>query len=73
MHMTATDAGEELDELRLFTVPQVAELLQVAERSVWSWVGDGSLPSVVVGHRCRRITPEAVREFVGRSQAGSAL
>jgi excisionase family DNA binding protein len=54
---------EELwDELKqpLLTPPEVAELLQVSERTVRAWVARGELPAIHLSDQLRRIEPAAV-------------
>ena len=51
-----------LDDMELWTVPQVAFKLQFSEPTIWRMVKSGELPSVKVG-RSRRIAPEDVADW----------
>jgi len=47
------------------TVPEVADLLQVAERVVQGWIGEGNLPVVELGSgEGRRVRMTDLAEFV---------
>ncbi len=47
---------------RLLTVHQVAEILQVSERSVWRWIAADVLPVRRFG-RCVRVDPDDLNAF----------
>lgn len=49
---------------RLLTVPEVAELLQVSEGSVYRWISQGALAKVKLGHRVVRITQSDLAAFI---------
>ena len=51
----------------LLTYRAAAKLLGVTERTLWSMVDRGELPSVRFG-RCVRIDPADLRAFVNRSK-----
>jgi excisionase family DNA binding protein len=58
-----TNPPEELwDELKqpLLTPPEVAQLLQVSERTVRAWVARGELPAIHLSAQLRRVEPAAV-------------
>lgn len=55
--------------LRLLTVDQVAEILQVSRASVYRWAESGALPAVRLG-RAVRFHPEAVEELIRRGLNG---
>ena len=40
---------------RMLLVPEIAELCQVSERTVWRWIRDGELEAYRLG-RCTRIS-----------------
>ncbi|MBW1678233.1 MAG: helix-turn-helix domain-containing protein [Deltaproteobacteria bacterium] len=54
--------------VRLLTVQDVAEILQVSQSCIYAWVADGFLPSVVMNRRGKkaliRFRPEAIEEFI---------
>jgi len=51
------------DVTEFLTVEKVAELLELSERSVRSYVSSGELPSVQFG-RARRIPVDGLRDFI---------
>jgi len=51
------------------TVPDVANLLQVSERTVWSWIHSGLLAYSRYG-RLVRIDPDAVEAFDAARRVG---
>jgi len=55
--------------LGLLTVPEVAKLLRLSDKTVWRRVRDGAIESVKIGG-ARRVRPEAVAAFI-RSLAAS--
>ena len=58
---------------RLLTYRQAGELLGVTERTVWTLVDQGQLPSVRFG-RSVRIEPADLRKFIEQSkQCGSEV
>jgi excisionase family DNA binding protein len=54
---------DEADPLRLLTVEQVAERLQISERSVWRWITEDVLPVVRLG-RAVRVRPADLRRLI---------
>jgi excisionase family DNA binding protein len=52
-----------LDALRLLTVPDVAQRLQVSERAVRRWIAEGRLPAVRLG-RAVRIRPADLAQLI---------
>jgi len=59
--------GRVPEAARLLTATDVAELLSVSLRSVWSFRSSGRLKGVKVGPRCTRFRPEDVRAFLDRA------
>jgi excisionase family DNA binding protein len=62
---------------QLMTPRQVAKLLQISERTLWTWHRNGRLPAVKIGPDGRngsvRYRPADVARFIEeRSTAGSA-
>lgn len=57
-----------MDE-KLMTPAQVAERLQVTERTIYKYLSEGSLEAVKLG-RVWRITEEQLREFLDRHTKG---
>lgn len=51
-------------EERLASMKEAAEILCVSLRTVARQVGDGSLPSVLIGRR-RLVRRDALRDFIG--------
>lgn len=52
---------------KLLTVREIADALRVHPRTVKRWQLSGLLRATKLGPRCVRFAPEAVREFVARS------
>ena len=48
---------------KLLRVPAVAEICDVADKTVWNWVYEGLIDSIVIG-RSRRISAEALQRFI---------
>jgi hypothetical protein len=66
--------GIEVDlknDMQLMPVRKVAEILDVAEVTVWNYVYSRQLESVKVG-RLRRISVRAIREFQERGLTPAA-
>ncbi len=57
-------------QVRLLTIPQVAEYLQVSTRKVWGLIEWGKLPVVRIG-RCTRVTLEDLDAYVCSVRQGS--
>ena len=53
---------------KLLTPEQVAERLQVTERTVYGWLRRGRLPALKLG-RLWRIRPEDLEAFLERARA----
>lgn len=76
---TATPTGESTPDRRLYDVPEVAALLGVDERYVWTLISrhdrgsDDGLESVKLG-RLRKVPSECVEQFIAylREQAQAA-
>jgi acetyl-CoA synthetase len=60
--MNHYEGDVELDE-RLLTPSQVADRLQVTERTIYSWLGAGSLKGIKIG-RIWRIPENALQAFL---------
>jgi excisionase family DNA binding protein len=58
-------------EIQLLTVRQVADILAVAEVTVWKYVYSRQLASTKVG-RLRRISVRSIREFQERGLTPAA-
>jgi excisionase family DNA binding protein len=58
---------------RLLRVRQVAELLGLAERTVWGLIASGRLTPIRLGARCTRVDAAEVEALIeaARSRAGS--
>ena len=56
-------------QVRLLTVPQVAEYLQVSTRKVWGLIEWGKLPVVRID-RCTRVTLEDLDAYVRSARQG---
>ncbi len=76
--MEGNTGSEPTRSVRLLTVPQVAEILNVSEPKVWQLVGRGKIRSLKID-TSRRVTPQAVDEYIASlvadeqaRQAGSA-
>lgn len=48
---------------RLFTIPEVAAVVQVSEKTVRRWIAAGELPAAKLGNQWR-IRPRDLDEFV---------
>jgi excisionase family DNA binding protein len=53
---------------RLLTVPEVAQVLNSSERTVWRLLANGDLESNHI-NKLVRIKPEAVRRYLERSRS----
>ena len=51
------------DRLMYLTIPEVAERLQVSQRTVFRWMAEGLLPVVRVG-KVTRVHPAALAAFL---------
>lgn len=69
--MSAPDMSPSL--LRpLLTLDEVAAILRLSPRTVWSYTADGSLPTIRLG-RSVRVTPADLEEFTrGRKKGGKS-
>jgi excisionase family DNA binding protein len=56
---------------KLLRVPQVAEICDVAEKTVWNWIYSKDLPSIILG-RSRRVSVESLQEFIEAGARKSA-
>ena len=63
---SATHDGKPVDSLRCYTVKQVAQRLNVSPDTVRSEIETGSLGSITVGQRAKRIPQEALEERLSR-------
>jgi len=55
---------------RLALVPrEAAQALGVSERTVGTWIADGTIPSVLIG-RCRLIPVDSLRQWLAERAAG---
>ena len=57
-------------QVRLLTIPQVAEYLQVSTRKVWGLIEWGKLPVVRIG-RCTRVILGDLDDYVRSARQGS--
>ena len=53
-----------MSEFKLYTLEEVAELLHVTRRTLYTYIKAGRIQAVKIG-RTWRVTDEALREFVG--------
>ncbi len=60
--------SEQVPAKLLYDIPEVASMLGLGRSHVYGYVMRGDLPSLKLGRR-RKITVEAVREFIQRLQA----
>lgn len=58
----------QLLESDMYTMAQVAKLLQVSLKTVWTWTRNGSLASVRLGERLVRIRRSDLEAFMIRDQ-----
>jgi excisionase family DNA binding protein len=61
--MSNQDTEGSDEDLRPWTVPQVAEYYQVHVNTVWRWIRQGRLPSVKV-HGVRRVPADSVLDAI---------
>lgn len=54
---------------RPLTLPEVTAFLRLSERTVLNLLRSGQLPGRKIG-RAWRVTPQALREFVGSAKPG---
>lgn len=70
--LDADDLGAAADELEritpdqsaLLTVPQIAQQLQVYERTVWRWINQGKLKATRLTSRCTRVSRADLDRFI---------
>jgi len=55
---------------RLLKPEEVADLCGVGLRTVYRWIQSGALPVVEFSHRCKRIRPEDLSEFIESRRNG---
>ena len=56
-----------MENIKLYSYRQAAELLQVSERTIWSLVNERKqLKAVKIGNRIR-ISQEAIQEFIRKA------
>ncbi|MFB3075953.1 MAG: helix-turn-helix domain-containing protein [Candidatus Methylomirabilales bacterium] len=63
-------SAQDTGQVRLLTVPQVAEYLQVSVRLTWQLIELGKLPVVRIG-RCVRLIPSDLDAYVIENRRGS--
>lgn len=51
---------------RLYTIPEVADILRVTRQTVYRWVEEGQIETIYAGAH-RRVTREQVEAFLARS------
>ena len=51
------------DEIKVYTLQEVADILKVTRRTVYSYVKDGSLKARKIGREWR-VTSESLQEFI---------
>ena len=59
------------EEPRVYTVPEVAEILRVSNRTVWKEIAKGNLRSVKVAGT-RRVVAEAIDAYLAEHADGGA-
>jgi len=55
---------------RLLTIPEVAEVLRHGRTRVYQLIGEGRLPSVVVGPRARQVRESDLGRFIASPDDG---
>jgi excisionase family DNA binding protein len=58
---------------RLLTVPEAAEVLRHGRTRVYQLIGEGRLPSVVVGPRARRVRESDLQTFIASLDDGGIV
>lgn len=48
---------------KIYTIKEIAEILQVTERTVYTWARSGKLKAIKIG-KSWRVTQEALDEFL---------
>ena len=56
-----------MDELKVYTVEQVAEMLSCSTASVLALLKEGRLKGFKIGERTYRITEEQLRDFIEKN------
>ena len=54
---------------RLLTVAEVARICSTTARSVRSWISSGTLPSLLISRRCRRVRASVLAAFIAGKEA----
>ena len=65
-----TSPESRLNDPRLYSITEVAQLLSIGRSTVYDLVRSGELPSVRLG-RSVRVTAEALRDLIERNRADS--
>ena len=56
------------EEIKVYTLAEVAEILQLTRRTIYTYVRTGRLRAVKLG-KTWRVTPEAIRELLANGAA----
>lgn len=52
-----------MDEIKTYTLTEVADALKVTRRTLYNYIKEGKLPAVKVGSQWR-VTDQAIKEFL---------
>lgn len=53
-----------IDNLKLFTVPEVAKILKVSERQCWRYIKSGKLKAIKLSPGTLRVAEKDVKSFL---------
>lgn len=59
-----------MDNLKVYTLDEVAEILKVTKRTLYNYLKAGTLPAVKIG-KSYRITEANLQEFISRDTPAS--
>ncbi len=59
-----------MTELRLYTMEEVAKILSVSKKAVYTYIREGKLPAIRIG-KYWRVTEEGLREILTKGTTGT--
>lgn len=59
-----------MNEIRVYTLDEVADILKVSRRTLYTYVKEGKLPAVKMG-KYWRVSQESLQTFISTGTAGA--
>lgn len=56
----------------VYTLDETAQLLNVSRQTLWKFTSSGDLRTARLGHRCIRVTQEALMDFLRARETKAA-